>query len=114
LVLVSGGIRQDDGGNQVAYDASYLFQWLDRFGWTIPIEDQQLDTVRRFAQRGAVTYLAEFDAMHDPASPSGAFEEQLRRTYAVLGQCDDTLVAFDLQSTLPLAEAVRTGSQRLR
>jgi hypothetical protein len=97
LVLVSGGVRLDDRGNQVAYDASYLFHWLDRRGWTIAVEDQTLKQVESFRDDGAVMYLAERDAFLNPASPSQTFEQELRNTYSVLAECDETLVAFDLR-----------------
>jgi hypothetical protein len=94
LILASGGVRLDDGGNQVAYDASYLFQWLDRYGWTIPIEDQNLTAVRSFVDEGAVVFIAESDA----TSQAVGFETQLRATYPVLGECEQSLVVFDLNS----------------
>ncbi len=103
LILVSGGVRLDDGGHQVAHDASYLFQWLDRFGWTIAIEDQQLSKVASFRQEGAVAYLVERAAIADGANPSPRFEQELRQTYRVLADCDETLVVFDLRSTLQSA-----------
>jgi hypothetical protein len=92
LLLTSGGIRLDDGGNGVAYDASYMFQWLDRRGWTIAIEDQTLETVESFAQRGAVAYFAETDAV--TARPG--FSEALRSRYPVLAVCEGTAVVYDL------------------
>ena len=92
LLLTSGGIRLDDGGNGVAYDASYVFHWLDRRGWTIAIEDQSVENVEFFAGKGAVAYFAETDAV----AQRPGFGDALRRKYRVLAVCDRTATVYDL------------------
>jgi hypothetical protein len=93
LILASGGTRLDDDGNAVAFDASYFFQWLDRFGWTIALEDQNRATVADFGQRGAAWFIAERSAL----SVAPGFENELRSTYGVADSCD-AAVLFDLRA----------------
>lgn len=92
LVLTSGGTRLDSGGHPVAYDASYMFQWLDVFGWTLPIEDQTLPNVAARATQGARWFVAERDALNQ----AKGFEAELRAAYPIAGQCDAALL-FDLR-----------------
>ena len=92
LLLTSGGIRLDDGGNGVAFDASYMFHWLDRRGWTIALEDQSVENVEVFARQGAVAYFAETDAV----AQRPGFADALRRRYRVLAVCDRAATVYDL------------------
>ena len=92
LLLTSGGTRFDSGGHGVAYDASYMFQWLDVFGWTLPVEDQTLANVDRRKKEGARWLLVE----REPLRAAKGFEQQLRSTYPIAGQCDAALL-FDLR-----------------
>jgi Dolichyl-phosphate-mannose-protein mannosyltransferase len=92
LVLTSGGIRLDDGGNQVAYDASYMFEWLRRNGWTIAVEDQSIKNVLAFKSKGAVAFIAE----KEQTDQAKGFEADLRSTFPVLVECEGTATLYNL------------------
>jgi hypothetical protein len=94
LILASGGTKFDDGGNRVAYDASYQFAWLDRFGWTIPLEDQRLATVQGFALQGAVAFVAEDEAVLQ----ADGFKAALDRSYTTIASCDGVATLYDLRT----------------
>ncbi len=83
LILVSGGRRLDETGKPVAYNASYFFYWLDRKGFSLPEEDQNLDSVAAFAERGASFFVLE-DAI---LKPRPGFKEELLTTYALVAEC---------------------------
>ncbi len=80
LILASGGTKFDSGGHHVAYDASYMFAWTDRFGWTIPIEDQSVSSVEGYAKQGAKWFIAEHDALAEAnQSDQRAITQKFRR-----------------------------------
>ncbi len=85
LVLTSGGTRLDSGGHAVAYDASYMFQWTDTFGWTLPLEDQSIAEVDRFKAKGARWLIAERDALQQA---SAEFQRDLPVRYRRVVTCD--------------------------
>jgi hypothetical protein len=87
-ILTSGGTRLDSGGNAVAYDASYMFQWLDVVGWTLPIEDQTVPAVAGFGGKGARWFVAEREALRQ----APGFERALRRRYPVATACDEAIL----------------------
>lgn len=63
LILVSGG-RKMDGKYPTAYNSSYFFFWLDRKGYNISLEDQSIENVLAFKEKGAEYYIAEIGAMN--------------------------------------------------
>lgn len=83
LIIASGGPCKDPDGSPVAYNASYMFYWLDRKGFNICEEEQSIDTVAALANRGAQYFVAEKVAL----AGRPALEQQLRQTYAVVGEC---------------------------
>lgn len=93
LILASGTNELDRDGYPLAINAPYMFYWLHRKGFSISSESQSLETVRRFAGRGAEYFVAEKRQL---ASKPG-FEAALRAAYKVRGECDDALI-FDLRS----------------
>lgn len=94
LLLVSGGPCVEDG-QEVAYNASYFFYWMDRKGWNICAEEQSLPAVRGFAERGAKYFVAERGSL---AARSG-LEAALRRRYRVVADTP-AAVLFDLSGGL--------------
>jgi hypothetical protein len=84
-IVASGGTRFDSGGHPVAYDASYFFQWLDRFGWTIALEDQSVERIEALADQGAVWFVAESEAL----GQQPGFETALNQRYTVADRCDE-------------------------
>lgn len=84
LILVTGGVCRDEG-YPVAYNASFMLYWADRKGFNVCIEEQSLETVATFIKRGAKYYLAAKSTFRQKKQ----LEEDLRRTYPVLAECDD-------------------------
>lgn len=92
LLIASGGTSVDETGRPVAYDASYFFYWLERFGFTVPLEDQSLETVAELHARGARWFVAERAAVRQ----APGFEAALRGRYRQLAACDEAwLFALD-------------------
>ncbi len=85
LMLVTGGICRDDDGYPVAYNASFMFLWMDRKGFNVCIEEQSLEAVSKFAKRGAKYYLVAKKTLQQKK----AFENDLQRVYPLLAQCED-------------------------
>jgi hypothetical protein len=93
LILASGGPCRDADGYQVAYNASYFFYWLDRRGFNVCEEEQSLQTVRSFAERGAVYFIAEKQAL----KKKPGLEAELRANFPVTAECDSAVV-FQLRA----------------
>lgn len=91
LILVSGGRCVDDDGYPVAYNASFMFYWLDRKGANICVQEQSLEKVNRFAATGYKYFIAQRTFMK--AMPG--FEGDLLREYKVVASNEDFEV-FDL------------------
>jgi hypothetical protein len=92
LIIVSGGRCHDSNGYELAYNASYMFYWLDRRGWNICVEDHNIRNLRELASRGAVYFIGE-KKYFGPASPT--FASDLRSIAPVLAE-DDSFVLFDV------------------
>ena len=90
LIVVSGGHCVDKNGYALAYNASFMFYWLERKGWNICIEDQSIDKINIFAEK-AKYFVAQKSMLKEKPD----FEDNLRRTYAVISECDEFLL-FDL------------------
>jgi hypothetical protein len=95
LILASGGSGHDETGKQTAFNASYMFFWLDHKGFNIAEDRQTLEEVGSFARRGARYFILEKDA----SSVEPDFLAALRRTYRLLAECTSAYL-FDL-SLLP-------------
>ena len=91
LILASGGHCKDPDGYQVAYNASYMFYWLDRKGWNVCVEEQSLNSVREFSQKGAVYFVAERKYLHETPH----LEDDLSKIYPTVAGNGD-FVVFDL------------------
>ncbi len=91
LIVASGGHCVDKNGYALAYNASFMFYWLDRKGWNICIEDQSIDKINTYAAKGAKYFVAQKSMLKEKAG----FEESLRGRYKVIAECEEFLV-FDL------------------
>lgn len=91
LIVASGGHCVDKNGYELAYNASFMFYWLDRKGWNICVEDQSSDKIAFFAAKGAKYFVAQKSMLNRKPD----FEEELRQTYLVTAECDEFIV-FDL------------------
>lgn len=90
-IVASGGHCVDADGYQVAYNASYMFYWLDRKGWNVCVEEQSAARLRELAGKGAVYFVAERKYL--AANPSA--EAETRASFATLTENAD-FVVFDL------------------
>jgi 4-amino-4-deoxy-L-arabinose transferase-like glycosyltransferase len=90
LILVSGGTCSD-GKYPLAYNASLLFYWLDRKGYNICIEEQSLENVISFKEKGAEFYIAVTKVMRQKQG----FEEIMRKRFKTVLECKG-LVLFKL------------------
>ena len=93
LIIASGGHCVDKDGYPLAYNASFMFYWLERRGWNLCIEDQALEKVQLLGANGAKYFVAQRSLMRQKAG----FEEQLRKAFPVVAECDEFIV-FDLTS----------------
>lgn len=91
LILVSGSNCFDPDGYAVAYNASFMFYWLERKGFNICIEDQSLERVRQHEAAGAKYFVAQKSYM----DMKDGFENQLRLNFPIVAECDG-FVTFDL------------------
>ena len=88
LILVSGGHERDNKGYPVAYNASYMFYWLDRKGWNLPVEEHTLMKLREYSAKGARYFIGERQFMKD----APGFEGQVREVYPVLADSDQFIL----------------------
>jgi hypothetical protein len=93
LILASGGNGIESTGRPTAYNASYMFYWLDRKGFNIPSEAQTLDEVAGFIRRGARFFVLEKESLK--VRPE--FESELNHAYKRIGECDAAIL-FDLSA----------------
>lgn len=92
LILVSGGACVDADGYALAYNASYMFYWLDRKGFNICSDRQTVAAVEGFRNLGAQYFVAQkSDLAHAPG-----FEAELVSKFPVRYDASDFIV-FDLR-----------------
>lgn len=92
LILVSGGACVDQDGYALAYNASYMFYWLDRKGFNICSDRQTVSAVEGFRSLGAEYFVAQkSDIGH-----ADGFESALRSRFPTAVETDEFIV-FDLQ-----------------
>ena len=92
LILVSGGACVDADGYALAYNASYMFYWLDRKGFNICSDRQTISAVEGFRSLGAQYFVAQ---RTDLAKAPG-FEGSLGARFPVVTGTDE-FVVFDLR-----------------
>ncbi|HEX8249870.1 MAG TPA: glycosyltransferase family 39 protein [Pyrinomonadaceae bacterium] len=93
LILASGGNCFDADRLPVAYNASFMFYWLDRKGFNICTEQQSLEKVREFASKGAKYFVAQKDLLAEKPN----LENELRENFPVVAECD-AMILFELKS----------------
>ncbi len=92
LIISSGGVCRDQDGYPVAYNASYMFFWLDRKGFNICQEDQSIDAIQQLIERGAKFFIAEKAALK--IKPE--FENELKNEFVLVKECSEAYL-FDLR-----------------
>ncbi|HEV7700739.1 MAG TPA: glycosyltransferase family 39 protein [Pyrinomonadaceae bacterium] len=90
-ILVSGGHCFDPRGYYVAYNASYMFYWLDKKGWNICVEDQSIQKLNEFRSKGIRYFVAEKAYVREKPG----FEAALEESYPTLA-VTDRYVVYDL------------------
>lgn len=91
LIVVSGGHCVDKNGYELAYNASFMFYWLESKGWNICVEEQSMDKIDTFAAKGAKYFIAQKSLLKERQG----FEEALRRSYKITAECEEFLL-FDM------------------
>ncbi len=81
----------DADGYAVAYNASFMFYWLDRKGFNICTEEQSLEKMREFSARGARYFVAQKNLL----SEKPGLENNLRQNFGVIAECDE-MILFEL------------------
>lgn len=92
LILASGGNCVDADGYPVAYNASFMFYWLERKGFNVCIEEESVDKAREFSAKGAKYYLVQ--RSHLKTRPD--FENDLRHNFPLVAECEEFLT-FDIE-----------------
>jgi len=85
LILASGGNSKDETGRPVASNIPYMFFWLDRKGFNVPVEQQSLGAVQGFMRRGARYFVLEREA----ARAKPGFKEELEKSFSLIAECEE-------------------------
>lgn len=93
LILVSGGNCFDADGFQTAYNASFMFYWLERKGFNICVEEQSIEKVKDFSAQGAKYFIAEKSLVKKIPN----FESELKNNFPVIQECGEFYI-FDLEN----------------
>jgi hypothetical protein len=88
LILASGGVSRDETGRPVAYNASHMFFWTDRKGFSIAADQLSLDHVQNYIRRGAGYFILEKDVL----KARSGFDEELRKQFNLLAECDEAFL----------------------
>lgn len=88
LILAAGSVSRDDTGRPVAFNAPYMFFWLDRKGFNIPSDELSIEHVQDFVRRGARFFVLEKDALK--ANPS--FKENMEKRFVLLAECAEAFL----------------------
>lgn len=93
LILTSGNRAFDEDGYPVAYNASFMFYWLERKGFNLADEEQQIEKVREFAAKGVTYFVAQKNKLE--LAPN--FETELRRNFKIVAECEE-MILFELEN----------------
>jgi 4-amino-4-deoxy-L-arabinose transferase-like glycosyltransferase len=88
LIVASGGASRDETGKPVAYNASYMFFWLDRKGFNIPSDGYSLEAAEALVQRGARYFVLEKATLKD----APRFLEGVRSKAVLLAECPEAFL----------------------
>lgn len=88
LILVSGSHCFDSDGYAVAYNASFMFYWLERKGFNICTEEQSIERIQEFAAKGARYFVAQKTIVAEKPN----FAVELRQNFKLVGECDEFYV----------------------
>ncbi len=85
LILVSGGVSRDDTGRRVAFNAPYMFLWMERKGFNIPRDSMSIKRIEDFIRLGARYFVLEKEAV---GSSPGVLED-LRKRFTLAAECEE-------------------------
>jgi 4-amino-4-deoxy-L-arabinose transferase-like glycosyltransferase len=102
LLVATGGTGFDENALPVAYNAPYMFYWLDRKGFNDFWQAQSVAELKRFASRGARYYIAE----RSKIALKAGYESELRSSYGTLTEADHLLL-FDLSKPTAAHDTAR-------
>jgi len=91
LIVASGAPEMDLQGIHRAYNAPYMFFWMDRKGFSINDEEQSISKIEELRKRGAKYFVAE--KIRVQAKPG--FEEDLTKRFRIIEKCPEALL-FEL------------------
>ena len=86
LIVVNSFSRFDQFGILRAYNAPYMFFWINRKGFVISAEDQNIATLKALRKRGAKYFVVE------KAFLKKEFETVLRESFEVKQECSEALL----------------------
>jgi len=84
LIVASGASCQDRDGYALAYNNSYMFYWLHRKGFNMPLQRQSLSTLRELSNQGARYFVAE--KLYVVSLPG--FYDELRSNLTLIAETD--------------------------
>lgn len=90
LIVVSGGNRLDESGYPVAYNAPYMFYWLERKGFNIAREDQSVTMLKKLVALGADYFVAEKEML----AFAPQFRSALLQNFNLIKECDEAYLFY--------------------
>jgi hypothetical protein len=93
LIVASGGNCFDDDGYILAYNSSYFLYWLDRKGFNVCVEEQNLGKINELKAKGVKYFVAEKEQIAKKPN----FEQELRENFTVISECKEAIL-FDLEA----------------
>jgi len=85
MILAAGSVSKDDTGRPVAFNAPYMFFWLDRKGFNIPSDALSIERVQEFIRRGGRFFVLEKEALKS----NPGFIEDMKKHFALLAECQE-------------------------
>jgi hypothetical protein len=91
-IVVRGGVKTDELGHPVTWNAPMVFAWMDRKGFNYRAEDLSARTLDGLAARGGRYWIA---------SPEDRWSALDTSRYRLLAHCGDEYALFDLRPDAP-------------
>jgi len=84
LIIAFGGKSKDETRRPVAYNASYMFFWLDRKGFNIPSDNQTINLLMNFSDLGAEYFVYEKRYLPE----THRFFERVLNEFTLVKECE--------------------------
>ena len=82
--------RLDESGYPVAYNAPYMFYWLERKGFNIAREDQSVTMLKKLVALGADYFVAEKEML----AFAPQFRSALLQNFNLIKECDEAYLFY--------------------